>query len=118
MRLERLFLQDIVDAGASLERFLAGVALEEFLYDDLLRSAVLQKLVVIGEASGRVSAELRMRAADIPWTDAIGFRNFVVHAYFALDWEIVWITATQRAPTFVRQVRELMRQGIPPPEGA
>jgi hypothetical protein len=37
---------------------------------------VLFKLIVIGEASGRVSAGLRTSRPDIPWGQIVTFRNF------------------------------------------
>jgi uncharacterized protein with HEPN domain len=37
------------------------------LESDLIGSAVVQKLAVIGEAAGRVSPELRSRHPQIPW---------------------------------------------------
>jgi len=28
----------------------------------------------------------------------VGFRSIAVHASFAVDWEIVWVTATEDVP--------------------
>ena len=88
MRLDRLYLEDIVDAADSVAAFLAGVGKDRFVDGDLLRSAVLHKLTVIGEAGARISAETRARSPSIPWVDMVGFRNLVVHAYFGVDWGI------------------------------
>ncbi len=57
--------------------------------NELVQSAVLQKLAVIGEATAHLSAELRARHSEIEWTDIIAFRNIAIHAYFAVDWAIV-----------------------------
>ena len=54
MRREGLYLSDIVDAADAIERFISGVDREAFLRDDLRQSAVLQKLIVIGEAASRL----------------------------------------------------------------
>jgi uncharacterized protein with HEPN domain len=55
---------------------------------------VLFQLLVIGEAAARLPAELRQRYPDIEWSPVIGFRNRIIHGYFALDWLIVWHAAT------------------------
>jgi uncharacterized protein with HEPN domain len=34
----------------------------------------------------------------VEWRDVVGFRNIAVHAYFAVNWEIVWVTATEDVP--------------------
>jgi uncharacterized protein with HEPN domain len=55
MRRDKLYLADIVEAADAVAAFLAGAERERFLQDDLLRSAVLQKLSIIGEAAARLS---------------------------------------------------------------
>ena len=59
---------------------------------------MLHKLQIIGEAAAHVGLEIRELAPGIPWRQIIGFRNFTVHAYFAVDWDIVWATAVDDAP--------------------
>lgn len=108
MRRDELYLTDIVEAAESVAAFLSGRSRETFLHDDLLRSAVLHKLTVIGEAAARLSADLRSRHAEIEWGDIAGFRNIAVHAYFAVDWSIVWVAATQDAPRLREQVLRIL----------
>ena len=83
MRSDRLYLVEIVEAAEAIETFIRGVDAERFVRDDLVRSAVLHKLTVIGEAAARVSMPLRARFAEVPWSGIVGFRNIAVHAYFA-----------------------------------
>lgn len=113
MRPERLYLNDIVEAVDSIEEFLTGFAEGEFLRNDLVRSAVLQKLTVIGEAASRLPAEFCDRHPEIPWSDIVAFRNIAVHAYFAVEWSIVWVAATSDAPTLRSQVVQILDQDFP-----
>jgi uncharacterized protein with HEPN domain len=46
----------------------------------MMRSAVVQKLAIIGEAAGRVSEGLRSRYTDVPWPHTVAFRNILIHA--------------------------------------
>lgn len=87
MRREELYLADIVDAADAITRFIADADAQTFAENDLLRSAVLNKLAIIGEAAARLPKEFHDRHPEIEWIDIIGFRNIVVHAYFAVDWE-------------------------------
>ncbi len=108
MRREELYLTDIIEAVEAIQKFLSGVERINFLNDDLLRSAVLQKLSIIGEAAARFPLEFRKRHSAIEWEDIIGFRNIAVHAYFAVDWSIVWVAATQEAPQLRNMVSEIL----------
>lgn len=113
MRREALFLSDIVEAADAIGRFVADVEMNEFVGNDLLRSAVLQKLTIIGEAAVRLPAEFRRAHAEVEWADVVAFRNIAVHAYFAVDWSIVWVTATQDAPALRAKVAAILEEEYP-----
>jgi uncharacterized protein with HEPN domain len=98
MRREVLYLRDIVEAADATARFLEGVDRDSFCGDELRQSAVLQKLTVIGEAAARLPTAFREEHPVVEWHDVVGFRNIAVHAYFAVNWEIVWVTATEDVP--------------------
>jgi uncharacterized protein with HEPN domain len=110
MRREELYLTDIVEAADAIQRFVAGVQREDFFDDELRQSAVLQKLIVIGEAAARLPAEFRERHPEIEWADIVGFRNIAVHEYFAVNWSIVWVATTQDAPDLRRRVAKILRE--------
>ncbi len=108
MRTDRLYLSDIVDATEAIERFLADAPEESFLLSELQQSAILQKLIVIGEASARISQAIRSAHPHIPWQDIVAFRNIAVHAYFSVDWAIVWHTVTVDVPALKEQIKQLL----------
>lgn len=83
---------------------------ERFLGDELLQSAVLHQLMIVGEAAARVSAGTKAAHESVPWSDVTVFRNRVVHAYFAVDWEIVWTTATKDLPELREAIVQLLDQ--------
>jgi len=113
MRREELYLADILEAADSIKNFLAGVERDSFLQNDLLRSAVLQKLSVIGEAAARLPKEFRSRHPEVEWSDIIGFRNIAVHVYFAVEWPIVWVTATKEVPDLKKIIVEILAKEYP-----
>lgn len=103
MRRDDLYLADIIEAADSIGEFLANANESAFLGSDLLRSAVLQKLMVIGEAAARLSGNLRHRHPAIPWAE------IAVHAYFSVKWPVVWLAATEDVPLLRTQVAEALR---------
>ena len=110
MRPEILYLTDIVDAADSIEKFLMGQDFNEFERNEMMHSAVLQKLTVIGEAAARLSKEFTNRYPDIPWMDIVGFRNIAVHEYFAVRWNIVWVAATEEVPVLRDQMGKILQE--------
>lgn len=108
MRPDRLYLLDIVEAADRVEVHLGQRGRDAFLLDVTRQAAVLHELTVIGEAARRVSSAVRDTDPEIPWAKIVAFRNFVVHEYFGLDWEIVWNTATELLPELRRQVASIL----------
>jgi len=113
MRREGLYLQDIVEAAEAIARFVASTDKETFVGNDMLRSAVLQKLTIMGEAAARLPAEFRSEQPGVSWADIAAFRNIAVHAYFAVNWSIVWVAATQDAPALRDQVLAILEREEP-----
>lgn len=113
MRPEELYLADIAEAAEAIAGFLQDVARDTFLGNDLLRSAVLQKLSVIGEAAARLSSDFTADHPDVEWADIVAFRNIAVHAYFNVDWSIVWVAATKDAPALREQIVRILQAEYP-----
>lgn len=108
MRSERLYLADIDEAISAIEHWMDGCDESSFQKNEMLQSAVLQKLSVIGEAAARLSANTWTRTPQVPWKEIVGFRNVAVHAYFSVDWRVVYVTAMDDLPGLQQAVRFLL----------
>jgi uncharacterized protein with HEPN domain len=67
MRRDELYLHDMIEAADHIATFLGQIEFESFRQSELVRSAVVQKLAMIGEAAARISDELTGRHPQIPW---------------------------------------------------
>jgi uncharacterized protein with HEPN domain len=108
MRRDDLYLNDIIEAADHIAAFLGETDFEGFQESELVRSAVVQKLAIIGEAAARVSDELTGRYSQIPWPQIVAFRNILVHAYFGIDWNEVWKAIKIDCPTLRQQVAGIL----------
>lgn len=108
MRSEILYLTDMLEASDAIARFLQDVERHEFLEDEMPQSAVLHKLTVIGEAAAHISDEFKKQHPNIKWRNAVGLRNIVVHEYFGVSWDMIWVTATEDIPTLRQQIAALL----------
>ena len=108
MRSARLYLADIVEAAEAVLRYVSGLSREAFLTDEKVRSATLYKLIIIGEAAGNISRELRDRHPEVPWRAVRGFRDVAVHAYHTVDWSIVWGTVAEELPPLLARISAIL----------
>jgi uncharacterized protein with HEPN domain len=63
---------------------------------------------MIGEAASRVSQATREAAPDIPLALIVSMHNWLIHAYFDVDHQVVWKTATEELPQLLPQLRALL----------
>jgi uncharacterized protein with HEPN domain len=108
MRYESSFLKDILAACDKIESIVSANSEDSFLHSEVLPAAVLHHLTVIGEAISRLSVELRERHPEVPWRQIIAVRHRIVHAYFDLDWQILWDAANGDIPQLQRQVLAIL----------
>jgi uncharacterized protein with HEPN domain len=109
MRREELYLRDIIEAIDFVANFIGGLDRTEFQQSELVRSAVVHKLSIMGEAAAHVPEEVRSRHPQVPWPKIVAFRNIMIHAYFGIDWDEVWRAATRECPALKAQI-ELVLQ--------
>lgn len=108
MRRDDLYLNDIIEAADHIATFLGQTDFESFRLSELIRSAVVQKLAIIGEAAARISDEVKDRYPQVPWPQIIAFRNILIHAYFGIDWSEVWKAAKVDCPALRRDVTGIL----------
>ena len=92
MRLEaRKYLLDIQVATDRIGRFTQGKSFEQYLADEMLRSAVERQFGIAGEALSRLAKDDPGVAAQIPdYGKIVAFRNILIHGYASVDDRIVW----------------------------
>lgn len=84
-------LHDIIKAADAIKQFIEAKTFDDYVSDDILRSAVERKCEIIGEAINRI----RRDDADIlehirNHREIVSFRNILAHGYDSIDDRIVW----------------------------
>ena len=101
-------IQDILDAIAKIQRYMAGVSFDTFENDEEIMDAVIHNLTVIGEAANHMPDDIRRLHPEIPWRQMIDLRNFTVHAYWNLRPSIIWDTTQNDLPPLVGSLTNLL----------
>ena len=105
---DRIRLRHIVDALSAAIRFTEGRSREDLDRDQMLAFALLHAIQIVGEAAGKVSAEVRDQHPQVPWALITGMRHRLVHAYFDINHDILWTTATESVPELLAQIDRLL----------
>src|SRR5438128_268257 len=95
---------DMRDAAARIAKFTAGRTYEDYLSDDMLRSAVERQFEIIGEAMTRlIKADPDIAARISDYRKISGFRNALIHGYDSIDHEISWGIIQTKLAVLVRE---------------
>jgi len=89
--------------------FVAGMTYEQFTNDKKTFNAVIRSLEVIGEAAKNIPDSLRERYPDIPWKEMAGMRDKVIHFYFGVDPEAVWLVVKERVPAIAPRIEQMLK---------
>ena len=110
MRSPLLYLSEMLDSSRNIKDFLQGMEKETFLKDEKTRSAVAHQLLILGEASKAIPADIMSRAPNLDWKGMAGMRDRLIHAYFNVDYDLVWDTAKNRVPMVERELEKLIEE--------
>jgi uncharacterized protein with HEPN domain len=102
------------DAAKKAIQFVDGKKRESLDEDEMLLLALVALLAIIGEAAGNLTRSFRDDHPEIPWALIIGTRHRVIHAYYEVDADIVWDTATKNLPELLRQLDAILADDIDP----
>lgn len=102
-------LHDILIAIDDIEMDVGGLEFDTFTEVRQIQHAVLYNLQIIGEASNRLTPDLRNRYALVPWSKVIGLRNMIAHGYFVINLEMIWKTITENIPVFKEQITAILK---------
>lgn len=105
----------MLDSARKACEFTQGKTQADLESDEVLALAIVRLLEIIGEAAANVSSACREESPHIPWNEMIGMRNRVVHAYFDVNFNIVWDTLTHNLPLLISQLETILRnEGVEP----
>ena len=102
------YLIDIHRAARLVESFMDGINQEAFEGDIMRQSAVIHQLLIVGEATKRLSDEFRDAHSEVAWNRMAGMRDVLIHGYERVDLDEVWVVATLHIPDLIRQLEPLV----------
>lgn len=108
-----VLLKDMLDAARKAQFYVQGKERIDLEKDEeLIGSAVIRALAIIGEAGNRISEETHLAYPEIEWQQIIAMRNRVIHGYDSINYDIVWETVTVSVPKLITELDKILTEPL------
>lgn len=109
MKSDLLYLSNIQECIQRIEFYtLEGKA--RFLATPMIQDAVIRNFEIIGEATKRLSPELKNAYSDVAWKQIAGLRDILIHDYLKVNLNRVWGIIEQNLPQLKQTVAEILQK--------
>ena len=108
MKSDKIYLIHIIQSITSILEYTKGMSDQDFYSNRLVIDAVIRNFEVIGEASKRVSTELRKSNPEIPWNRMAGFRDKLIHDYIKVNLQLVWDVIVDVLPEQKKEIEKII----------
>lgn len=103
MKGDEIYLKHILDAIDKIEAYVS-VGYKTFVSTSHWHDAVIRQLEIIGEATKRLSQDLRSQYAEVPWRRIAGLRDVLIHNYMGVDLDAVWEITQKDLPALKKDI--------------
>jgi len=107
MKNDRVYIKHILDAIDKIDQYVQ-VGYDDFMAHSHWQDAVIRQLEIVGEATKRLSEELRAHYPKVPWRRIAGLRDVLIHDYMGVDLEAVWQVSQNNVPQLKERLREIL----------
>ena len=104
-----LFVKHIDESIDRILSFSKGIDKAGFMKDEMLQSAVIRQIEIIGEAVKNLPKEFCERYPDIPWSKIAKTRDKMAHHYFGVDLDLVYGIIRKEIPKIKTQIKRILK---------
>ena len=95
-----------------MEEYTKDISRNSFDTDRMRIHATAYNIQIIGEASYKLSKEFKQSHPKTPWRLIENMRHILVHDYFTVDLDFVWLVITEDLSPLKKQVTEYLKEFI------
>ena len=98
MKDDLAFIEHILLCIDKIQEYTKNLTAPDFNNSELIQDAVIRNIEIIGEATKKISKDLKSQYREIPWKEMSGMRDKLIHDYFGVDVDVVWKTVNEDIP--------------------
>lgn len=99
-------LQHILSSIERVQEFTKGMSKEELVNDTLHLHATVYNVQIVGEAVYKLTKEVKESHTETPWRMIEKMRHILVHDYYQINLDILWIVINEDLPVLEEQIKK------------
>lgn len=99
-------LQHILSSIERVREFTEGMSKEELVNDILHLHATVYNVQIVGEAVYKLTKEFKGSHTETPWRMIEKMRHILVHDYYQINLDILWIVINEDLPILEEQIKK------------
>ena len=92
------FIEHILLCIDKIQEYTKDITDEDFNNSELIQDAVIRNIEIIGEATKKISKDIKSQYHEVPWKEMSGMRDKLIHDNFGVDVDVVWKTVNEDIP--------------------
>ncbi|MBZ8182940.1 HepT-like ribonuclease domain-containing protein [Oscillatoria salina] len=101
-------LNHMLDAAQEAVSFTYNRSRTDLDYDRMLTLALLKDLEILGEAASRITTHRQYAFPQISWRKILQMRANFIDAYFEINLDEIWRTATVDLPPLIIELEKII----------
>jgi uncharacterized protein with HEPN domain len=107
MKDDLAYIEHILLSISKIKDFTKDMSRLDFEKNEMVQDAVIRNIEIIGEATKKVSNNLKSMYYEIPWKEMAGMRDKLIHDYMGVDVDVVWRTIEIDIPELYKYLKEI-----------
>lgn len=83
---------------------------EDFIDDETLKRAIVRSLEIIGEATKKIPADIKVKWNTIQWKNMDGMKDRLIHDYLGVNYTIVRDVIKNKFPNMNKHISEFLTE--------
>jgi len=106
----KILVDDIRESIETIQEYINGYDKKAFFADRKTQDAVFKRIENMGEATKRLPKDFRDQFSGIPWKKIAGMRDILIHEYFGINVEKVWIVVSEEIPILKEKITKILAE--------
>jgi len=102
------YLHHILDECLFILTTTSDMTKDQMLDSEVMKRAIVRSLEIIGEATKKIPADIKLKYPTISWKNIAGMRDRLIHDYVGINYSIVWDVVKNIIPDMHKQISKII----------